>query len=230
MYLLLALFITCSRLHALVLEDLVQTNILQDKRVGYYVGSFDPLHKAHEAIAIKALEYCDYVLIHPVWGGDIYKKRSDINIRLDMLFAVFKDHPRVIVSRYTPIELQNTLQNTATFIGILGSDTLTYLLPDPETSIVYMTGLQIPEKYATHTWGSCMALEAQSFIVAIRNGDKLQSLYLRERPIIATFEIGDVGTLSSTGLKKTLQCDHTLRMCVSDPVADIIQKHALYKN
>ena len=41
--------------HALVLEDLVKNNqlqsTLQNKKVGYYIGSFDPIHKGHEEVA-----------------------------------------------------------------------------------------------------------------------------------------------------------------------------------
>src|SRR6266404_6119942 len=88
----LLIFGWTSSAQALVLEELIQNktleSCLQNKKVGYFLGSFDPVHKAHEAIIQSPLEQglCDYVIAYPVWGGDIYKVRSDIHVRLDMLF------------------------------------------------------------------------------------------------------------------------------------------------
>ncbi len=245
----LLFFLWTSYAHALVLEELIQNNTLettlQNKKIGYFVGSFDPAHKAHEAIAETPLTLglCDYVIIHPVWGGDIYKVRSNVDIRLKMLFSLFADHPKIIVSAFTPQALQNALTTPTsdtktapaftgtTFIGILGSDTALYLAPNPETSDVYMTGLKIPEEYYCHTWGSCMALPVDSFIVALRGEDDISPLAnkLRERPIIATFEINDKRTISSTALKKALQNKEPLHTVASDPIIELIDQHSLYK-
>lgn len=218
-------------LQALVLEEIDLRITLQNRRVGYFVGSFDPFHKAHEAIAETALslDLCDYVLIHPVWGGDIYKVRSDISIRLEMLFALYEHHPHVIVSKYNPKELQNALVDIeCNYIGVIGSDTALYLSKSPETSLVYMTGKKIPEEYETHTWGSCMALKADVFIMALRQNDDISSLngFLRERPIIQTFEIGSKNSLSSTFLKANLD---SISEIVSPPVEKVIRKHGLFK-
>jgi FAD synthase len=44
---------------ALVLEDLAKNGMLEStlsyKKVGYYLGSFDPLHRGHEAIANQVI-------------------------------------------------------------------------------------------------------------------------------------------------------------------------------
>lgn len=237
---LLLLCLWSTQAHALVLEELTANNTLQttlqNKKVGYFVGSFDPLHKAHEAIVDTVLNknLCDYIILHPVWGGDIYKVRSDIAIRLKMLFAVYKDHPKVIVSTFAPKMLQDALLPTFatnTFIGILGSDTALYLAPNPETSVVYMTGLKIAEEYYEHTWGSCMAVPVSSFIVAERAGDDISHLQgmLRERPIIATFGMDDKRSISSTALKKALANNETIDSVVSPPIRDLIEKHKLYR-
>ena len=50
----------------MLLEDLMRNNelqsILQNKKVGYYFGSFDPFHKGHEEVAKSVLRenLCDY--------------------------------------------------------------------------------------------------------------------------------------------------------------------------
>lgn len=42
-----------STAHALILEDLVKDgkleSTLSQKKIGYYIGSFDPLHLGHES-------------------------------------------------------------------------------------------------------------------------------------------------------------------------------------
>lgn len=113
-FLLLVCFLVSSA-HALVLEKLIQDGTLEEtlknKRIGYYVGSFDPLHKGHEAVAQLPMKkgLCDLMIIYPAWGGDSYKNRIDVNLRHDMVFSVFQDHPRVIVTRLTPKDLQKVL-------------------------------------------------------------------------------------------------------------------------
>jgi cytidyltransferase-like protein len=136
-----------STAQALVLEDLVKDgkleSTLSQQKIGYYIGSFDPLHLGHESVVNQILEQnlCDYVLIYPAWGGDEYKNRTDVQIRLEMLFAAFANHPKVIVTKLAPGALQNTLMERAEdliagkpsvktklfgteYIGIIGSDTV----------------------------------------------------------------------------------------------------------
>lgn len=232
-----------SSLNGLVLEEIDSLeSILQNKKVGYFVGSFDPFHKAHEAIVESSLNLCDYIIVHPVWGGDIYKVRSSVDIRLDMLFALYQNHPKVIVTRLTPKALQNALTVpgkprrtpafTGThFIGIVGSDTALYLAPNPETPLVYMTGLEIAAEYAEHTWGSCMALPVESFIIALRAGDNIAALgdAIDIRPIITFIDIQDVCTLSSTALKTALRKNEEINQIVSPPIREIIERFNLYK-
>ncbi len=232
-YLICLLIAWAIPLQALVLEDL-DTTLLKEKQVGYFLGSFDPLHKGHEATVHKVLaeHLVDYVLIYPVWGGDIYKVRTDVAIRLDMLFSVFKDHPNVIVTRMPPKALQEALQlPTTRFIGIVGTDTALYLAPNPETSKVYMTGIPIPEEYALHTWGCCMALPVNSFIVTKRHGDDISCLngYIRERPILALIHNKQEDSISCTNLKKLLNSNQPIDHLVSPSIASIIDQHHLYR-
>ncbi len=144
---LLALVLCTPTAQALVLEDLIRDEALEKtiahKKVGYYIGSFDPLHLGHQDTALIPIQkgLVDYVLIMPNWGGDSYKNRAPIEERLKMVFAVFKDNPHVIVTKLTPQEMQSKLTKPddshtisekpvvktafegTDFIGIIGSDT-----------------------------------------------------------------------------------------------------------
>ncbi len=205
---LLALCVTSAQ--ALVLEDLIKDGKLQEtlsnKKVGYYIGSFDPLHLGHQDTAQIPLDQnlVDYVLIFPNWGGDNFKNRAPIEARLEMLFSVFKDHPHIIVTKLSPKEMQEHLTlpdpshsiaekpavtpafTDVKFIGIIGSDTANKLaIPqeDPKKEeerkkhlSVYMRGIQITDKHARDTAGGVIALPIDAFIVAQREGDDLSAL------------------------------------------------------
>lgn len=255
--LLLSLSILTSQTKALVLEDLMVQGKLAEtfsgKKIGFYVGSFDPIHLGHEKLATIPIEQslCDYVLIYPAWGGDSYKNRANIRYRQDMIFSVFKDHPSVIVTRLSPQEMQRQLTKPSVnksldgkslvepaflkmkFIGIIGSD-VAILLAKPDSAKAlsgFMTGIEIPEKYHNHTLGGLMALPADSFIVSMRTGDDLSTLNnsIKDRPIIAVITSEEEKGFSSTAIKNALKQANSIDSMVSAGVAKIIQDNELYK-
>jgi nicotinic acid mononucleotide adenylyltransferase len=222
----LLMCIYVSTAHALVLEDLVKDgkleSTLSQKKIGYYIGSFDPLHLGHEAVVNQILEQnlCDYVLIYPAWGGDEYKNRTDVQVRLEMLFAAFANHPKAIVTKLTPTELQGALMKSdeslvagkpsvkttlvgTEYIGIIGSDTALETSKDLKKLSVFMRGIEMPEKYKEHTIGGIIAIPVKGFIVSLRAGDSIDSLkgIFSDRPIIKTIST-DYIDLSSTKVRQ----------------------------
>ena len=115
---LLGLTLLCVDVFPVVLEDLLEEGVLEavleGRILGYYVGSFDPVHLAHQAVAEKVLSesLCDFVIMYPVWGGDDYKKKESVEMRLKMLFAALADHSGIIVTKLQPRELQQALTDT----------------------------------------------------------------------------------------------------------------------
>ena len=235
---------------ALVLENLVCDNqlssTLKKKRLGYYIGSFDPLHKGHESVAEAVIEasLCDFVLMYPSWGGDSCKTRADINLRLDMLFARFEDHPKIIVTRYPPIKLQEALTTKCgsnkpvvpvaeemKFVGIIGSDIALQLAPEKKSSQKFMAGGVISKSYQYHTWGGCTALPVDSFIVFLRKGDDLTSLggKVAGRPVIKVCRDNLHDGLSSTSVKDCLRKGKSISKMVSTSVIRIIRENRLYR-
>jgi len=245
----LALCLSVS--YGLILEDLiVERNfpfIFEGRRVGYFLGSFDPLHKGHEEAATKLLEYsiCDYVLIYPSWGGDnSYKRRADIDIRLDMLFAVFKDHPKVVVTRFNPKQLQNLFTNAHPqkesyrkisikgmhLIGLIGVDRAEWALNNPKEAAYYLTGYNIPPQFECHTYGSCMALPVDSLILFEREGFHViaKDYRIGDITIEKTVSFRDYAHVSSSVVKQRIKKGHSLKNWVSDSVINIVKKHSLY--
>lgn len=252
-FLLLTLFSTVA--HSLVLEDLAHAKkldvTLTGKKIGFYIGSFDPLHLGHLEVAQLALQkgLCDYVLIYPAWGNDSYKKRAAVEDRLMMLFAVFQDSPQVIVTKLPPAKLQELLtrpdptrqvDNKLTvqpafvdsqFIGLIGSDVALDLSKNEEALRSFMQGIVIPKKYNNHTIGGIISLPVSTFIISQRTGDDLTPLKgkLGNRPILAVLEGGTAAQHSSTAVKIHRQQGRPLTQLVSPAVEKIIIEKGLYR-
>lgn len=243
--------------NALILEDLIEKGTLlqtlHHKKVGYYTGSFNPFHKGHEKIPNQVLEkgLCDYVLVVPAWSSDdAYKTgRIDVQKRLDMLFSVFADHPHVIVTRMTPLQMQEaltcldegrTVNDKPTvkskiegleFIGIMGSDKALSLPAMQKELSAFMAGIKVPQKYKEHTIGGIIALPVKEFIVSLRQGDDLTPLHghIGNRPISAIIESESERGLSSTLVREAVKKGEPTHAMVSQPVKEIIVKDKLYQ-
>lgn len=255
-YWLIAFSFLMTTAQALVLENLAETNKLQDtfahKKVGFYVGSFDPLHKGHQATAKLAIQQglCDYVLIYPAWGGDSYKKRVDVKHRLKMIFSAFENDPQIIVTKLPPAELQKLLTlpddkrrindkptvkpafEGEEFIGIIGSDVALEMSHNAEALAPFMQGVQIPDKYKEHTIGGIISLPVKKFIVTKRAGDDLTPLNSKvgDRPIMATLQSDETQGHSSTAVKKALKEEKSIDTMVDEHVKKIIDENQLYQD
>lgn len=216
---------------------------LAGKKIGYYTGSFDPLHNGHKRLVEEILQegLVDYVIVSPVPGGDKYKNRSNFELRKEMLRAVFKKEPRVLLTDLFPSQMQDRLSpyfGKFEVIGIVGSDFVLGHLSDPDkihkdkVSQVFMRGLKILEKHAENTTGAIMALPATSFIVSLRNEDDLTSLngMFEDRAIRAFVRLEyPYSHLSSTQVREANQLDRPISDMVDPKVLEIIQREGLYK-
>lgn len=248
----LSLLLLSTNAFALVLEDLPQDKLhqlLSGKRIGFYIGSFDPIHKGHEQLVENIInqDLVDYCLVYPAWGGDEYKNRADVNVRLDMLFGLYKDNSSVIVTRLTPIQLQKRLTVDAPYnisgkpavessikdtqyIGILGSDTALDTVADKKKLSVFMRGVKIPEKYHENTIGGIIALPVTNFVVSLREGDNIDTLgnMIGDRKIIATIKPTN-NTASSTIARNKIKQGEDVSGLLSPEVVKIIEHEKLYK-
>lgn len=241
-----------QNLFAIVLEDLSKhelCTLISHKKIGFYVGSFDPIHKGHESVVsnILAQGLVDYCLIYPAWGGDHYKNRTDVQLRLEMLFALYKDSPKVIVTKLDPGQLQDLLTKDSDlkivgkptvksafegtqYIGVIGSDTALETVKDEKKLSVFLKGIKLPDQYKQHTIGAIIALPAHTFIVNVRQGDDVSSLkgQLEDRPITDVLHLG-YSDASSTKVRQKIQNNEDISDMVSPSTIEIIQKNGLYK-
>jgi cytidyltransferase-like protein len=225
-------------IQAIVLENLIKNNKLNqtiiNKNIGYYLGSFDPIHNGHENVIQNILDkkLCDLVIIYPAWGGDKYKNRTDINIRLEMLFSIFKNNKKVIVTKLNPQELQKNLINiNAKYIGIIGSDLALYGVKNKKAREEFMSGKKITKEFKEHTQGCIMALPVKSFIVAIRSGDSIKNLNnkIGNRKILAIVET-KFADISSTKIRDSIKNKKPINSLVNHTTDKIIKKYKLYQN
>lgn len=242
--------LTLTSAHALVLEKIQEKGDLQKllshKKIGFFIGSFDPLHVGLEEVIQESIKqgYCDYVIVFPLWENSKNKQMEDVNVRLDMLFAVFEDDPKVIVTRLAPQEIQSLLSKAdpknpqqrdesikdADYIGIVGSDTALDFLTNKEVGKIFMTGETIGSKFYNSIAGTLAAIPTEDFVVAIQGNHKLDALKgkLLGKPIIGTFQ-NKHSTLTSLELRNTIKKGESVEGLINPQVIEIISDKKLYR-
>lgn len=237
-FLYLMIWILPLPLKAKVLDDHFDLNLLKGQRLGYYIGSFDPIHLGHQHVIEQALEseHVDYILIYPVPGGDHFKNRSDPALRKKLIASVYQNHPRVLLTDWTPKELQDKftpLTNDIDIIGIIGSDVVTEIFMGPNKALsekyrsVFMRGLPLKENHYEDTIGALMALKATSFLVAIRGNLDLSHLdaKLYDRPIRGYIQSQNS---SSTEVRNAIRDRKPFEQFLAFSVQAIIKQEGLY--
>ena len=227
-------------LFSLLLDDSFLMENLKG-RIGYYIGSFDPLHLGHQNFCETLVNegHVDYVLIYPVPGGDDFKNRSDLKLRQKMIASIFESHPRVLFTYWTPIELQNKFKNVTgkvQIVGIIGSDIIKERFYGPNESMskeyheIYMRGIPLPEKHYYDTLGARMSLKAEYFCVALRGDDDLSFLNgklgdreMKSFPLKPPFKY-----LSSSKVRKAIQTKNPFEEMLSQNVKFIIEREKMY--
>lgn len=227
-----------SSLMAAILDDTFEMTKLNGKKIGYYTGSFDPIHLSHQCVIEAALRngYVDYILVYPAPGGDSFKNRSELGFRQKMIASIYQDNPQVFVTYWTPKELQDRFSKVVDdveVIGIIGSDVVTEKLMGPDELLstkyrrIFMRGVPLEEKHFYDTVGAIIALKAGSFVVALRDGVDLSYLNdkIYDRPIL-----GFISSTrhSSTEVREAIRNKQNFEHLVSFPVQALIKREGMY--
>ena len=221
-------------LSAIELNKAFDMRQLKGKRVGYYTGSFDPIHLGHQHLIISALtnDHVDYVLVYPVPGGDKLKSRLDFKTRLEMIATIFKDHPQVLYTKWTPKQIQDRFakyRNTIEIVGIIGSDVVDRLIADDATIEKYreacMPGRKLKPKHYNDTTGAITALKPDAFIVGLREKVAFGRT-IGDRPIKAFIASSN---LSSSEVRKAVSAHLPFKHMLDEKVETFICQQHLYQ-
>jgi len=227
-----------SAAYGLYLEQ-INGNSLKSARIAYFPGSFDPFHLGHMALVDDVLtkDLADYVLVYALPDSDQTKKRTPHPIRLSMLHALYEKHPKVLITKLMPADMQDLLTplfGDAKFSVIVGSDIIQTYFKTSQYDGVWMKGLPIrktsPEHANTST-GAIMAIPADEVIAFNREGDDLSYLKgtYKNRPttLLTTKANTD---LSSTKARTAIKQKESLVEMVAPEVQKIIDETGLYKD
>jgi len=174
-----------------VLEKISDIELGKIHTLGYFLGSFDPLHQGHiEVVEIILKEkLCDCVFVYCVNGQGTYKQRSDFIERTKMCEFHFGNRKNVLISYMNPIEIQKKLvyekgglsfpKFVKKITGIFGSDIAIKLeRPNKDENLEkirmqrqkdFMRGYILSDDSDSISCSIC--LPAADFIVALRNNN-----------------------------------------------------------
>lgn len=214
-------------------------NSLKGSRIAYFPGSFDPFHLGHMAVVEDVLtkDLADYVLVYALPDSDQTKKRAPYPIRLSMLHQLYEKHPKVLITKLMPADMQGLLAplfDDIKFSVIVGSDIIQTYIKTSQYDDIWMKGLPIrktnPEHANTST-GAIMAVPAEQVIAFNREGDDLSYLkggYKSRPTIILTTKVNT--DLSSTKARLAIKQKRSLAEMVAPEVQKVIDENGLYKD
>jgi cytidyltransferase-like protein len=236
-YIFLVLGLLLANAHAAYLE---RTNInnLKQSRIAYYPGSFDPLHYGHADViqTILSKGLADYVFIYALPDSGQSKKRTPFPLRFAMLESLYASHPKVLITRLMPADMQDRLQplfHRAKFSVVLGSDVVNTYINTNQYDAIWMQGLPIRHSHPNHaatSTGAIMAIPADQVIAFNRDADDLSfpgGIYKGRPVVILTAK--DFAGLSSTKTRLCARHGGSLAAMVPPEVAKIIQVNRLYQ-
>lgn len=200
------------------------------KRVGFFGGTFNPIHYGHLRIAeeVACIANLDQVMFVPS-GIPPHRKCPDVSAqqRLDMVRLACADNPRFIVN---PIETENSTDVPNYTIDTLIK--LKELNPDTEFSLICGSDVQSQHWYR---FKSIMEIIDALYIVH-RPGDNVESMnnnikkYVGEGKLYDKYHWiqTDGWPISSTLIRELISKGHSLRYLIPDKVIEYIVDKKLY--
>lgn len=210
------------------LEKMPNNELKTIKRLGFFLGSFDPLHAGHIEVIKIVIEQklCDSVLVYCVQGESDWKRRSSFAARTAVCEKVLNNIENVIISYMSPFELQQKLtvrENSRVksrfshrISAIIGADiacALEYKNGNPKIEeariarqVDFMRGVPLSVEYKD-SLACSIALPADDFVVALRDDYRADDVptTICGRPVSALIDTHVYRNISSTKIRRQKQ-------------------------
>lgn len=209
------------------LEKMTDKELLHIKKLGYFLGSFDPLHLGHIEVIRIILDkkLCDAVLVYCVQGKSSWKQRSDFFQRTKFCESALCGINNVILSYLPPQKVQRKLmiqkgskvksKFSHHITGIIGADIACNLeCKNGNPSIEelrqarqndFMQGVFLDTNFNDSIACSIM-LPADDFIVALRKDYEIEDIpsVVCKRKVRAIIDTKEYRHLSSSEINKKM--------------------------
>jgi nicotinate-nucleotide adenylyltransferase len=199
------------------------------ERLGIFGGSFDPPHRAHVTLALRAIEqlHLDRLLVIPT--GDAWHKARDLTLaphRLAMTRLAFADVPKVVV------DSREIDRHGSTFTF----DTLEEMAREyPFAKLFLCIGGDQAHAFTTwHRWKDI--LNRVTLVVAFRPEDKsgthsVDDAQWHNGPPAGAIRLEMPSlAISATDIRLQLAQSDAFPSALPIGVCEYIQQHSLYKN
>ena len=185
------------------------------KKIGLLGGSFDPIHKAHISIALKAIEEFDLdeVQLIPTKNNP-WKNQSFVSCedRINMIRIAIAEYPKI---QLNTVEIDNTLEELNYTI-----DTIDFLTQQsPDTNYYYIVGMDQANLF--YKWKEAKTLSQKVQLIAFQRDG-----YERDESVLESYHFKELNNEPIHASSTEIRNGH-LHMLDSE-VLKYISHHGLY--
>lgn len=196
-------------------------------RIGLYGGTFDPIHTGHLIVIENAINFMklDKVIILPSSNPPHKKnkKKTDTNIRVEMVSEAIKDNDKIVLSTFesTDDTIRYTHETIRYFKEKFNKDDVFYIMGEDSFLTI-------------DTWKNYTDILGEKIIVFTRSNIDVDSELVRKVDEIRKdnpniFLINNLNiNISSTLIRQLVKDRLSIKYLVSDNVKYIIEKRGLY--
>lgn len=196
-------------------------------RIGLYGGTFDPIHVGHLIVIENAINFMnlDKVIILPSSNPPHkkHKKKTDTNIRVEMVSEAIKDNDKIVLSTFesTDDKVRYTHETIRYFKKLFKNDDIFYIMGEDSFLTI-------------DTWRNYDDILDENIIVFTRSNIdedselvKRVELIKKDNPNI--FLINNLNiNISSTLIRNLVKNNLSIKYLVRDNVRYIIENRGLY--
>lgn len=196
-------------------------------RIGLYGGTFDPIHVGHLIVIENAINFMnlDKVIILPSSNPPHkkHKKKTDTNIRVEMVSEAIKDNDKIVLSTFesTDDSVRYTHETIRYFKKFFKDDDIFYIMGEDSFLTI-------------DTWRNYDDILDENIIVFTRSNidedsDLVKKVQLIKKDNPNIFLINNINiNISSTLIRDLVKNNMSIKYLVRDNVRYIIENRGLY--